>query len=174
MIGVVEETNAGLRLRLNDASFTANSMNQASFADGSSDFLLRSEDAMSRFTALQLVVLQCSPSLASSSSAERFESDRKDAALARLFAAELFAQGAPMVIVIPSLGPEMSVAVLEMLARAISKRHRGNRTLQDAIVDVRAIVAKADESKKGEPATRETALDICFYCTPDWDGRMIT
>ncbi|MCZ7543147.1 MAG: hypothetical protein M5R40_06235 [Anaerolineae bacterium] len=97
--------------------------------------------------------------------------DRRSAALARTFAAELFARGVPAVLTLPSLEPRLAVDVLGRLASAFAQRQRmGTAALHEALIDIRAAIRETyrDDAEAGW----EAALDVCLYAIPDWNGEL--
>jgi hypothetical protein len=60
----------------------------------------------------------------------RYETDREVMAELRAFAAELFSEGAPAVLALPPLPPELAASVLQLIAAELQKRPRGSQLLR--------------------------------------------
>jgi hypothetical protein len=134
--------------------------------------LIRAENLARTFPNLSICILQGTLGSGGGGST-RSESDRRQAISLRLFAAEVFAQGIPVVIVIPSLKPSVAIAVLKKLAGFIgSNRPNGTRRLMKTLDDARTeILGKGGKSKNRE-VLWELALDVSLYAVPDWSGRL--
>jgi hypothetical protein len=95
----------------------------------------------------------------------RTSGDRYAANIARLLAAEIHAQGIPVVIMIPSLPERQSRDVLSIVANAIGRFPRvANRTLLAAVEEARRKI-----SQEGWPdamAATELACDVILYSAP--------
>ena len=106
-------------------------------------------------------------------SGSRFDTERRDAADLRGWAADVFRAGAAMVISLPSLNPALAEAVLKAIASALRKgnhlRHRPRRRSRGpgAHRDMAQPAATAgDPPESGAvPAERrvEQALDVCLF-----------
>jgi hypothetical protein len=101
---------------------------------------------------------------------ERTGSDRGQAALARAFAAEVFALGIPIVIMLPRLDGRRAAEALEAVATTLASRpRRGTAALQKALVRAqeRILSGYAEASETGW----ELAMDVCLYAVPGWSGK---
>jgi hypothetical protein len=118
-----------------------------------------------------LVVLQGEPL---TEAAERGQSDRESAALLRAFAAELFAAGADVVLVLPSLHAPLAEAALQAVARQVARRRRPHlhRLLDSAAAARRAIrgwpapariAGNPDELESFRQDQLESSLDVCLF-----------
>ena len=106
-------------------------------------------------------------------SGSRFDTERRDAADLRGWAADVFRAGAAMVISLPSLNPALAEAVLQAIASALRKEitsatvHAAVRTARVRIGTWSQPAASAgDPPESGAvPAERrvEQALDVCLF-----------
>jgi hypothetical protein len=103
----------------------------------------------------------------------RFDTERRDAADLRGWAADVFRAGAATVIALPSLPPELAEKVLKVIASHIEDGITA-RTVHEAVREVRASIGTwvppvrpPEESRQGSPAPSERwveqALDVCLF-----------
>ena len=93
----------------------------------------------------------------------------------RKLAAEVFAQGVPIVVVLPPLEALVAVQSLERLAVAIRRCYRsGTNTMLRAVTEIRGLIAKDAAARKAALGDEwwEPVFDVCFYGIDDWDGRL--
>jgi hypothetical protein len=96
---------------------------------------------------------------------------RRNAALMREYAAQVYAQGVPAVLVLPPLPPDVATTAIQRVARALRRRRRrGAHELLQAVAEIQAAIL-AQEGLDPEVAW-EQAYDVCLYCAHDWDGRL--
>jgi hypothetical protein len=108
---------------------------------------------LSRFPDLAMCVLQGFPE----EREERFEGDRRDAALLRMFAAQMALQGVA-VLVIPPVKTAVVKSILSHVSRAAAKATRANdRAFYSAIRRIQ------DELHQLYPNEWEQALDVCLF-----------
>ena len=110
LVGSPARTLAGMRLQIETDSMIEYAQSDVGPARGT----LISPDELP-LTRTGMVVLQAEPVGIST----RQEADREDAALLRALAAEILAAGAPAVITLPALPPELLTTVLDCLGRGI-------------------------------------------------------
>ncbi len=169
LVGTAEDTNGGVRLRLDQEGRPSSS--KKSLEEESSDRIVGAEEIAARFTNLSLCVIQGDPQKASLT--ERNATDRQRAALTRVFAAKLFTAGVPAVLVIPPLKPTLAAAVLERVATILTRQpRRGTRALLEATAEIAELVSKQSEMSPADAS--EKALDVCLYAVKDWNGRLIS
>jgi hypothetical protein len=97
---------------------------------------------------------------------ERSEAEQRRAALARVFAADLFAQGVPGVLVLPPLDVDRATAVVQTLAKALGKRMKAPfldaRTLEQAAAEAQEAMVQL--GSEGRQLKWDRAMDVCLYC----------
>ena len=103
----------------------------------------------------------------------RLDTERRDAADLRGWAADVFRAGAAMVISLPSLSPALAEAVLQAIASALRKGGITSATVHAAVRAARVRIgtwtqpaAAGDPPESGAvPAERrvEQALDVCLF-----------
>jgi hypothetical protein len=99
----------------------------------------------------------------------RRDSDRRREALARSFAAELFTQGIPVVIIVPPLYADVAAQVAAAIATALRARPvAGTREMQRAVERARNLLTGTEGGTA--PADWERAYDMSLYAEADWDG----
>jgi hypothetical protein len=170
LFGEAEETTAGLRWSMGEPVLPKTAQTAPPVAR-----LLRAEDLARDFPSMSLCVLQGLPA---DLPPERIDDDRRRAALARRFAAELFDEGVPAVLVLPPLPATLATEILstiasllaDPLAPAPGRRPDRPRTpgAQLAAV-IRELQLHILTSDAGETAVRwEVAFDVCLYCQDYW------
>jgi hypothetical protein len=103
----------------------------------------------------------------------RSASDRESAALLRALGAELFAAGAEIVLVLPSLHAPLAQSVLHTISRSLARpRTPKLHHLLDAVADVRTVIRDWPAPPSyGGPADLEwyrhdqveASLDVCLF-----------
>jgi len=154
LIGAVEETTAGLRMRL--AADPALQYQVESISERGGAQLLSARQLIRDFPSLKFCVIQGE---LGELSPRRLESDRRNAGLARAFAAELAALGVSTVLVIPALEAGQAVRILERLVKRISPGV-SQRVLLGAIAGAQDLIV---DGIQDSAAAWETALDMCLY-----------
>jgi len=159
LIGTAEQTNSGIRFKVARQQTVSEKMATRPDAAEASARYFRAEDLATRFPALQIAVLQGE---FTSQEVERRETDRTNAAVTRIFAASLFAEGIPIVIVIPPLEGSVTEAVIATVAGVVLKRRRWPvQSMLKALASARKHVQES-EFYQGEDGM-EWALDISIY-----------
>ncbi|MBV9958268.1 MAG: hypothetical protein JO360_07600 [Acidobacteria bacterium] len=168
LTGRAQKTSAGTRFLLaQELSATSDKKSLESREADQHELLIRAEDLVRAFPYLSVCVLHAPPG----SSDKRTEGDRRRAINARLFAAEVFAQGIPVVVVIPPLKPTMAVRAIEKLARVLGRNElHATSGLLKTLDEMRKDIL--GESGQDKETSTEIALDVCLYAVADWDGRL--
>ena len=142
--------------------------------------LFASEVARS-FPQLRLVILQ----LPYRASDRRFEHDRAEAARARRLAGELFANGIPAVVVLPSLTEKIGFVILKKIVEVVAAAprnaklalthavHAGMRETGAAFA-LRPETGTEEEIAQFQLGVRETRFDFCLYCAPELNLAVVT
>lgn len=168
LIGTVKRTNAGLRLRIEKDEPVGVSLEKEEGNRLPARFV-RPEDVARYFPSLSICIIQGSPL---KRSLPNRESARSEAQLARAFAADVFRQGVPVVLFLPSVDASLSPKVLGEMARAIKGRPRfGTKALLQSLTKARSLIA--DEAGSDLESALEMAFDACVYLIADWDGRKL-
>jgi hypothetical protein len=163
-IATAEDGNAGIRLRLGEATEPDNSSERSSARRGYTN-TVSATDIKSAFPNLALCVLQ---GHVSDLPNERVEADRRRAGLSRTFAADLFRQGVSAVLVIPPLDDQRATQVLSAVTAALGSRSSSDAVWLSTVALERASI-KAQHiifTKSSEPVEVkwERAMDVCLYC----------
>ena len=171
LFGTVNQVSGGLRFRPE--------LHQSGSAAQSEPF--RSDDLTLVFPQAQVLILQAP---AQSYDRTRRAADRRQAGLARAFAAELHAQGIPVVLVLPPIEAELIAPLLKRLATWLTRRRPGFAALQEEIVQIQGeLVRRLSKVPRGtshadrnvaRDAAWEVACDLCLYADPNWDGWTFT
>ncbi|HEY1295287.1 MAG TPA: ATP-binding protein [Chloroflexota bacterium] len=171
LVGNALETSAGFRCRLAQELVVETQVANArgtSLVDyqpddtGLSSTLVRPSDVPRIFPDLAVCIVQGEPDKLS---ATRLDADRRAAASARFFAARLFRQGVPAVIVIPPLPAGLAQSVATQVASTLaSSPDWGVSTFLSAVSKARTtILNSAVDPARDAERTREQALDVCVY-----------
>jgi hypothetical protein len=133
-------------------------------ASSATSVLTRAEDLWLRFPDLRLCIVQGEPRQLLP---RRTVSDRRDAQLARLFAADLFRRGAMrIVVVIPPLPTGLAEAVASEVASACLRYESdGVDAFLRACTRARGIILSTSEL--GGDTRIECAFDVCVYAAGD-------
>lgn len=175
LVGTAEDTRAGLRFNI-EQDRTSELTSQPLHLSATSSRLISAADIVRIFPQLELCVLQGETGIVDE---QRVEGDRLEAALARRFAAELYAQGGPTVIVIPPLEPEIAIKVLQALSAILVRdlvptgrreilrvlRRKPRPRLPTAMLE-HALVAAQNEIVRSIGVDEngwELALDMCLF-----------
>ena len=162
LVGRTDESYSGI-------NFCVESKSQArasKFAVGAAEpkgkplWLIQASEIARTFDNLALCILQGEPA---SADGARRDVERRDAILARVFAADLFAQGIPVVLVLPPLDPSLGAEVLRLASQAIAADILpGTTRFLQVIVDMQTLIVEQCKADSLESAW-EQALDVCIY-----------
>jgi hypothetical protein len=153
LVGTPFETASGVRLPLSVGGSSTELRAPSHRGDR-----VRAEDIAALFAEVSVCVLQATPT----ETEMRTDTDREQAAYLRLFSADLFALGFPVVIAIPPLPASLSTAVMTRIARAVTAWDRqGSGGLLTAIAAARSDVMNL--SSINAEAKLEAAADICLF-----------
>lgn len=179
LVGTPVRVASGLRLRVSEGAARASRRRAAAPPEGGADSPPPEDEAHVGTENLApeeatLVVVQAEPLEFS----PRLQTQREQTALLRAFAADVFAAGAPAVVVVPALPNPIGTMVVSRLARAISKyatRELTHGMLMRAADDMQMMVLRyllpetSGQAALAEAAV-ELALDICVF----WRGRVFS
>jgi hypothetical protein len=140
--------------------------------------LVLGEDRL-RLGDVPLVVVQAEPA----ESLDHVDSDREQAAFLRSYAAQLFAAGAQVVLLLPQLTPELAEEALNRLAESLRSPEPSApdeprtltkpdlprllevvRTIQQTIREGKTVAAKGTDVL--EESRKELALEVCLFMHP--------
>ncbi len=158
MAGAAERSNSGVRFRLAKEEIVMQSSASIESADTGRTYF-RPEDISEQFRNVRLLILQGE---ASPGAGERVDGDRLDAASMRRFAAAVFSQGIPMVVVVPPLEGALAAKVISGIIKAL-----GRRVPWPVGLVSRALAEARAEIFENSPVgpSRERAFDVCLYGT---------
>jgi hypothetical protein len=164
LIGIVEETTAGLRLRLGAEADAPPIGEEIPARRERARYRLRPEDILRLFPGIAVCIIHAPPSR---TMARRLDGDRRHAVLARVFAARVFAEGVPLVAVIPPLQPRDTSQVLSGIARAVVDSGPSRiAAVREAIGEARRFVV-GQVREGGAPQGWEAAYDLCLFAIAD-------
>jgi hypothetical protein len=157
LIGVIQETNSGLRLQIGaEESRRAAPITKGGEAEGQ----LAAGDLPRSFPSLTVAVLQAPPLR---SGALRVDSSRREAALRRAFAARVHEHGVPVVIVLPALPADLGAEMVARIAETLGQLTAGDG---EGLAPLYSAMAKLRESLF-RPRDGEELLDLCLFAKPE-------
>jgi hypothetical protein len=133
---------------------------------GSYTSLTRAGDLLSRYPGVRLCILQCPPS----EGLKRLSSDRRLMAVFKRFAAQVFASGVPMVVVVPVLPAHMADDLIDRFYKVLAATPRNAVPVVE-----RLILAFRRDLLRGENDSddvREVSADLCLYSRRRVDFRV--
>ncbi|MEE8106031.1 MAG: hypothetical protein V3T86_10900 [Planctomycetota bacterium] len=151
LVGSPVETDSGTAIRIDMQDSKSGAL------------LVRPSDVRQRFPRLHICLVRASRV---SGTGPRYDTDRHNASLARMFAHELHDSGVGAVIVVP---PHCSHKSMQALYAAWDRPKLKLRTLQRAVVETQVEISKDMESYYGNKTDAwEAALDVCLYAGANW------
>jgi hypothetical protein len=177
LIGKPTHTSGGVRLRVPGWRAPVARPGSAARGGDAEDLVLGADRV--RLGGVPLVVVQAEPA----ESLDHAHSDREQAALLRGYAAQLFAAGAQVVLVLPQLTPELAEEALNRLAESLRgpEPSAGDEpstpakpdllrlleavsAIQQAIREGKTVAARGTDVL--EESRRELALEVCLFVHP--------
>jgi hypothetical protein len=165
LIGTADEDSAGVYFRVSGETRARELPNIKAEESDQPMRLVHAQEISRTFPTLAVCIVQGPPL---SQASRRLESDRRDVMLARVFAADLFSQGIPVVLVLPPLTPLVAVPVLTQMAQAIQERVLpGTDRFLQVITDIQTLIVEREGLSPS--VAWELALDVCMYAHKNWD-----
>ncbi|MBV9958840.1 MAG: hypothetical protein JO360_10480, partial [Acidobacteria bacterium] len=154
-----------IRGGLDETYYTKTAGGGANWDDDEESYHISSEDLGRILPNLLLCIIQG----VTENVFKRTITDRRDAILARIFAADLSATGVPIVLVLPPLTPDLSVQVLKTLSRAMKRLLLKEFTSFPALLadTIKAIQIQIIKGVREAESGQELALDVCCYMEPN-------
>jgi hypothetical protein len=161
LVGRADESYSGINFCVDSKPhIRASKTASAAQPKGGSTWLIQASEVARTFPNLAVCILQGEPG---SADGPRRDVERRDATLARAFAADLFAQGIPVVLVLPLLDASVGAAVLHLASKAIADDILpGSNQFLQVIVDIQNLIVERCKANSLESAW-ELALDVCIY-----------